>query len=323
MSIVVKKYLNSLNPSADRDPDKVRYAVSLSFIQTEKHRENLNIPYSEPADFCLQPAGVVTDMHIDLKHSIAWLTNGSETSEGKKTWVFFPRTQHNEVIWVEMHKNTYDYECLMGGALEKMEGGQFVVQKSGDLVFIPVGWFHAVITLERSILVGSWITGNGYEMLCTLHLYMPRTNRSRHNGSNEEDLHGWTQKEQKHFEIGVKAVHDDLQKLQQPGNVRNSADKIHKMYDQIWKFAQFISQPNRVEHDATENWFKAVVWSKEWQRLTANLRNGDGIGELWSNSCFLFGCDDRRPGGRRRSNGLPSIVKHMNRKHLAYLGPKE
>jgi len=118
----------------------------------------------------------------------------------------------NEKIWYDMHDTSHDYLNLTRTASEKMEGGRYCIQDAGDLVFISIGWFHAVITLVPSILVGSWRDGNGYEMLSTLYIYM-RTSRIRHGGKNEQGFNGWTNKERTHFETGMSILLAEVKPL--------------------------------------------------------------------------------------------------------------
>jgi hypothetical protein len=314
MGTVTQQYLDSLLSSTLRNPDDVRYGVSFSFSGDLASFATLNIPGSDPADFCLQPEGVLVDMHIDLKHSIAWIRRGpNELSQGKKVWIIFPRSPHNEGVWLEFHNSTHDYECLLRSALEKMQGGQYAIQNSGDLVYIPVGLFHGVITLEASILVGSWIVGNGFQMLGTLCLYM-RTSQVRHKGKNEENLYGWTDKEKSYFKTGMETLLSDLQPpLSTPES--HSTERLMEIYNQIWQFAEFLNQRDPSEHEKSVKWFKGIVWSKEWRHLTQELCNVYEESH-WLNSCFLSGCDDRRNGGRHRSSDLKAVITHMYKKHL-------
>ena len=190
MGEVMQQYIDSSNPSLLSDPDNLRYAVGMSFVGDLKKYTFLNIPGADVADFCIQPAGVFADMHLDLKNSLAWLRRSrDEPRKGKKAWVAFPKTPDNEKIWYDMHSTSHDYLDLMRMASENMEGGRYCIQDAGDLVFIPVGWFHAVVTLVPSILVGSWKNENGYEMLSTLYGYM-HTSRIRHGGKNQQGLNG-------------------------------------------------------------------------------------------------------------------------------------
>src|SRR5579859_5254862 len=180
MGEVMEQYIDSLNPSFLGDQDNLRYAVGMSFVGDLKKYALLNIPGADEADFCIQPAGVFADMHLDLKNSLAWLRRSrGEPQKSKKAWVAFPKTPWNEKIWYDMHGTSHDYLNLTRTASEKMEGGRYCIQDAGDLVFIPVGWFHAVVTLVPSILVESWRDGNVYEMLSTLYVYMC-TSRIQH-----------------------------------------------------------------------------------------------------------------------------------------------
>ena len=67
----------------------------------------------------------------------------------------------------------------MRTASEKMEVGSIAFKTQGTWYLYSSGWFHAVVTLELSILVGAWKDGNGYEMLSTLYVYT-HTSRIRY-----------------------------------------------------------------------------------------------------------------------------------------------
>ena len=312
MGEVTQQYIDSSNPSLLSDPDNLRYAVGMSFVGDLNEYAFLNIPGSDKADFCIQPAGVFADLHVDLKNSIAWLRRrNDEPPKGKKAWVAFPKTLRNEKIWYEMHSTSHDYLNLTRTASEKMEGGRYCIQNAGDLVFIPVGWFHAVVTLVPSILVGSWRDGNGYEMLSTLYVYMC-TSRIRHSGKNEQGFNGWTDKERTHFESGMRTLLAEI-KLQIETKAV-SRNRVAEMFEKIWVFAEFKEEDTGVKR----KWFLEAVWSKGWQNITGLLKGmyrDEGSG-LWANGCFISHCDDRRSDGRKRSDNIKDIVAHMKKKHL-------
>ena len=71
MGEVMQRYIDSSNPFLLGDPDNLRYAVGMSFVGDLMEYAFLNIPGTDEADFCIQPAGVFADMHLDLKNSLA------------------------------------------------------------------------------------------------------------------------------------------------------------------------------------------------------------------------------------------------------------
>jgi len=313
MGEVMERYIDSSNASLLGDPDNLRYAVGMSFVGDLKKYAFLNIPGADEADFCIQPAGVFADLHLDLKNSLAWLRRSrDEPQKGKKAWVAFPKTERNETVWYDMHGSSHDYLNLTRTASEKMEGGRYCVQGAGDLVLIPVGWFHAVVTLVPSILVGSWLDGNGYEMLSTLYVYM-RTSRIRHGGKSEQGFTGWTDKEKTHFESGLSILLAETKPLIETKAV--SQDRAAQMFEKIWAFAEFNKEDSGGEMG---KWFLEVVWSKDWRDITTELKMmyGEERDGLWANSCFISQCRDRRSDGRSRSNNIKDIMTHMKKKHL-------
>src|SRR5438270_10870753 len=158
------------------------------------------------AFYALQPAGSYTDLHTDPEHSLAYHLKGG------KAWVAYPPTQHNKEIYLKMHEKSHHYDFLAGGALREMQGGRICLSGEGDLVFIPVGWFHFVFTLQPSILLGSWLVRNGFAMLLALHLSMVSI-RKRFKGSNADGLLGWTESERIQFETGMKCMIEDIRHL--------------------------------------------------------------------------------------------------------------
>jgi hypothetical protein len=312
MAEVTQGYIDSLKNYSLGNPDDLRYAVGMDFVGELKGYASLNIPNADQADFCIQPAGVWADVHIDLKSSLAWIRKHKEEDRptGKKAWYAFPNTPGNERIWFEMHKNSYDYLFLSGSAMEKMEGGRYCIQYAGDLVFIPVGWFHFVITLQPSILVGSWLDGDGYEMLSCLYVYM-RASRIRHRGLNEQQSKGWIVKESTHFEGGMKILLADIKSLTRTGTV--SVNKVVDIFEKIWSFVEFNEEDNDKSTEVRRKWFLGVVWSNDWRDATKSLKEMYGK-DLWTNSCFFSGCKDRG-GNKKRSDRIKDIMTHM-KKHL-------
>lgn len=142
------------------------------------------------------------------------------------------------------------------------------IQNAGDLVSMPVGWFHGVVALEPSILVESWLNGNGYEMLSALYVYM-RTSRIRHKGKNERGFMRWTDKESIHFESGMSVLLGDLKSLIETKIV--SQEKVVDAFKKIWCFIEFNKEETPEGMVWRRKWFLNVVWSKDWQVVATEL----------------------------------------------------
>jgi hypothetical protein len=301
-------YIDSKNPEFDVDPDKLVYAVGLSFHGNIKEHSRLKDGMgTREAEFHVQPAKVHADMHLDTKPSVAWLRKGEkEKGKGKKIWIFFPSTTHNVEVWKVQHASLEAYLHLTGGALKKMEKGLYCIQEAGDLVYVPVGWFHSVITVEPSILIVASMEGAGSEALKTLHVYMAAM-RVRHKGKNELGEIGWSPTEILWFEDAMKTL------LLQLKESKIEETEVVDLFDVIWRLmAEFGIA------EFTES-FLSIAWNKEWKEVAKRIVMAFGGEEnchIWTNACFLKDCDERRAGGRRKCNKIKAIIAHMKSTHM-------
>jgi histone arginine demethylase JMJD6 len=97
-----------------------------------------------------------TNLHVDPLGSGAW----NAVISGTKRWVLFPPTTPKHLV-TEV-KRTYDSEGIswfhsvwtnMSDEKKHELGAVEFVQRAGDCVFVPGGWWHAVVNLEFTIAV--------------------------------------------------------------------------------------------------------------------------------------------------------------------------
>lgn len=90
------------------------------------------------------PARSGTGLHVDPVGTHAWVT----LIEGCKRWIFFPpsytrfKREEPSAVWFQK-----------SWPLERFLAAYEFVQSPGETVFVPAGWPHAVLNLERSVAV--------------------------------------------------------------------------------------------------------------------------------------------------------------------------
>lgn len=101
-----------------------------------------------------------TNLHFDPKATCAW----NQLLFGRKKWVFFPPCKDREFLEKIGSRTCSSGTARAGSALrwwmdrgQQLDGGSMgmleVIQEAGDLVFIPPGWWHAVVNLEFCVAV--------------------------------------------------------------------------------------------------------------------------------------------------------------------------
>lgn len=99
-----------------------------------------------------------TTVHIDPLGTSAWNT----VLKGLKLWVLFPpNTEKRVVKGLDVIRKGEDDEAVnyfvdliprMREKYPKLDMRLFL-QREGETVFVPGGWWHAVINLEKSIAI--------------------------------------------------------------------------------------------------------------------------------------------------------------------------
>jgi histone arginine demethylase JMJD6 len=100
------------------------------------------------------PRGAVTPLHLDIWGTHAWLGQ----LVGRKRWILFPPDQR-ELL----------YDCAVSVLNPDLERFPRFAQTApvectigpGDLVFVPGGWAHEVVSLEASISISHNYMGPG------------------------------------------------------------------------------------------------------------------------------------------------------------------
>lgn len=106
------------------------------------------------------PKGTWTPLHVDVFTSYSWSAN----IVGKKRWLLFPpgqedflRDTHGQLAYdatLDELKDHTKYKAYDQRILQYID----VVQKEGEVIFIPSGWHHQVWNLEDTISVNhNWI----------------------------------------------------------------------------------------------------------------------------------------------------------------------
>lgn len=109
--------------------------------------------------------GTYTQLHYDRAHNLHAVLVGS------KRWQLYSPAQYRRLRPVNLHyfwsvASDHDLVPIGGRAedisrsLEDMLGGVVpdydIVLEAGEILFLPYGWWHRVLTLERSIAVNYW-----------------------------------------------------------------------------------------------------------------------------------------------------------------------
>ncbi|XP_017889963.1 jmjC domain-containing protein 4 [Ceratina calcarata] len=108
------------------------------------------------------PQGTWTPLHADVFGSYSWSAN----LVGKKRWLLFPPTQenflrdiHGQLIYDATSEELNDYtkyKAYDRRAVKFID----IIQKEGEIIFVPSGWHHQVINIEDAISLNhNWING--------------------------------------------------------------------------------------------------------------------------------------------------------------------
>lgn len=109
--------------------------------------------------FLIGPSRSGTCIHIDPLGTSAWNT----VLEGRKLWVLFPPGTNKSIAkGLDVIKKGEDDEAInyfvdILPRIQQKHGAELqilqFIQEPGDTVFVPVGWWHAVLNLEDSIAI--------------------------------------------------------------------------------------------------------------------------------------------------------------------------
>ena len=91
-----------------------------------------------------------TPLHRDPDGTSAW----NSLLSGRKHWVLLPPTVELEKLRLDLEDFFCWYRDVLPGLIEDKEVEVFeFIQRPGETVFVPAGWWHAVINLELSVAV--------------------------------------------------------------------------------------------------------------------------------------------------------------------------
>ena len=108
------------------------------------------------------PKGTWTPLHADVFSSYSWSAN----IVGKKRWLLFPPHQedflrdiHGQLIYDATSEELNDYKKYKAYDKRSLKYID-IIQKQGEIIFIPSGWHHQVWNLEDTISINhNWING--------------------------------------------------------------------------------------------------------------------------------------------------------------------
>lgn len=102
-------------------------------------------------------AKTYSKLHLDIWDSSAW----NAVLSGQKLWVFYDLSQAEFLYDGQVNPFNPDYEKFPKFAEAKPI---ICVQKAGDVIFTPSGWWHAVMNLEAGIsITENFINETNYE----------------------------------------------------------------------------------------------------------------------------------------------------------------
>jgi histone arginine demethylase JMJD6 len=97
------------------------------------------------------PARSGTGLHIDPMGTHAWVT----VVEGLKRWVLFPYGTDMEKIKMQGTQipSALWFDKWYDSAVRAVPGTIEVLQRPGETVYVPAGWPHLVLNLERTVAI--------------------------------------------------------------------------------------------------------------------------------------------------------------------------
>ncbi|XP_076236370.1 jumonji domain containing 4 isoform X2 [Calliopsis andreniformis] len=108
------------------------------------------------------PRGTWTPLHMDVFGSYSWSAN----IVGRKRWLLFPpgqedflRDTYGQLIYDATSEELNDYKKYKTYDKRIIKYID-VIQKPGEIIFVPSGWYHQVWNLEDTISINhNWING--------------------------------------------------------------------------------------------------------------------------------------------------------------------
>ncbi|QSQ25689.1 cupin-like domain-containing protein [Pyxidicoccus parkwayensis] len=153
--------------SALRGPDseKLGYLIGKDlFMRVPSLRDDLRFPAYEVQRklteqlFFMGPRGTFTQLHLDRAH------NMHAVMVGRKRWQLYAPTRDRELapakldhVWSVVSRHDL---VPHGGNPEALPGNRVpdfdFVLEAGEILFLPYGWWHRVLTVEPAIATNYW-----------------------------------------------------------------------------------------------------------------------------------------------------------------------
>ncbi|KAK9303249.1 hypothetical protein QLX08_005015 [Tetragonisca angustula] len=140
------------------------------------------------------PKGTWTPLHADIFGSYSWSAN----IVGEKRWLLFPPGQedflrdiHGQLIYDATSKELENYAVYKAydkRAIKYID----VIQKEGEIIFVPSGWHHQVWNKEDTVSLNhNWI--NGCNIMDMWHGLKKELNSVMKEVSDCKDMSNWAE----------------------------------------------------------------------------------------------------------------------------------
>jgi len=137
------------------------------------------------------PEGSWTPLHSDVFSSYSWSAN----IVGTKKWIFLPPGEEMKLT-DKLGNLVFDLQSPEARGLELKNGEVFkieLIQRTGEVVFVPSGWFHQVHNLQDTISINhNWFNGcNIQKVVSQLVIEFRKVQQELEDCRNESDLSEW------------------------------------------------------------------------------------------------------------------------------------
>lgn len=103
------------------------------------------------------PAGSCTSLHADVLFSYSWSTN----VVGTKRWLLVPSEHRGLVSDASTRPLAADLSTLRSSSGEAVVAPVEVIQRAGELLFVPSGWYHQVENVTECISINhNWLNAH-------------------------------------------------------------------------------------------------------------------------------------------------------------------
>jgi len=187
------KYLKDWHFQRDTKDVYTAYHVPDFFISDwlnewwEERREGVN----DYKFVYIGPEGSWTPLHSDVFSSYSWSAN----IVGTKKWIFLPPGEEMKLT-DKLGNLVFDLQSPEARGLELKNGEVFkieLIQRTGEVVFVPSGWFHQVHNLQDTISINhNWFNGcNIKKVVSQLVIEFRKVQQELEDCRNESDLSEW------------------------------------------------------------------------------------------------------------------------------------